>query len=300
MSAKPLIELLLERFSKGDRDVLSKLCAQLADRLLIVPSLSQQADGNTTKVSVLQLKIEELPAIACFTSEKRFTDWKELFDLTYDKLDLLGADLGIVIGKEKGLIIDPGSSHESILSPEEVTLLSQEPESPPEPVEEKPLPRPTLLEVPPLEPRAKEEQKNPSREVLINADAILAGDQDISEDPETGRRARASRVLEQPEYESQTLVHNGPIDAITSSVVMEKIAPFTPEPFEPLPPEASELPPEVARRVAKLVAQSGNKKSGAIYRPDEKTTLSGTGTHLTDGRSKKRRGLFSFFKSKKS
>ncbi|MFM1847263.1 MAG: SseB protein N-terminal domain [Pseudomonadota bacterium] len=122
---KSTLSLYIQKVSEGDRSFLARLCAQLADRILYVPTKAQAKSGQRVKVSIFRLSEEGKTIIPVFTTEKKLKDWALHGQRTVDSISLLGADFCSALDGESSIWVDAGSEPSVKLPPEivrEITM----------------------------------------------------------------------------------------------------------------------------------------------------------------------------------
>ena len=126
MSISP-IQTYLKKVAAGDDSYREKLCNQLAERLVYVPSLStMQANfGKTTRVSVVRFKDGEKDLVPIFTSERAFDAWRTSNSYPGGSFSLICADLCMALEPQSWIKIDPGTEVEVTLAPEQVDQIAQ-------------------------------------------------------------------------------------------------------------------------------------------------------------------------------
>jgi len=122
---KSLLSLYLRKVADGDRTVVVRLCGQLADRLIFVPTEEQGRAGATVKVSVLNIEDERGVWVPVFTNERHFEEWAGAEGRSAEGvISLLGADFCAALTLDLGLLVDPGSDHPLYLLPGDVQQIA--------------------------------------------------------------------------------------------------------------------------------------------------------------------------------
>lgn len=106
---KSLLALYMQKVAEGDSSFLGRLCGQLADRLLVVPTQQQSKKGQAVKVSIARIAHSNGATIPVFTSEKKFREWAGAHAHIGDSISLLGADLCGALDGATAVWIDPES-----------------------------------------------------------------------------------------------------------------------------------------------------------------------------------------------
>lgn len=121
MEKRTPLYLYLEKMKQGDKTFVAKLCQQLSDRLIYVPTLSgpegRKSQGTALKVKAVRLDIEGKSRIPIFTTEKIYRTWAEKFGEPTEYISLLGGDFCGALGPTTWLVIDPGADHSVELEP---------------------------------------------------------------------------------------------------------------------------------------------------------------------------------------
>ncbi len=135
---KSLLTLYLQRVKEGDNSYVDKLLAQLAERLLHVPTDSDplESAGNVT-VKIIRTKEAHRAVVPVFTSSDLLKSWAEKNNLPSYSISLLGADLSMALSSDSWLVINPDSETAFELQPFMVERLMRMNENP-EPVVEMP------------------------------------------------------------------------------------------------------------------------------------------------------------------
>ena len=109
---KSLLNVYLERMSKGDVTCAEKLCNRLADRLVYVPVIEENgAVGNSaTKVSVVKINGDNHQSVPMFTDEKALEAWTKENSHEGSWISLLGADFCRALAPDIWVLIDPASN----------------------------------------------------------------------------------------------------------------------------------------------------------------------------------------------
>lgn len=116
--SKNRLDLYLSRVAAGDKEFVDRLCQQLADRMLIVPLVSERNDaGEATKVVVMRVEKDGNSLVLGFTNAQRYQSWCERRGETPENLEMLGSDFCSALDLDAWLWIDPGSEHSLSLAP---------------------------------------------------------------------------------------------------------------------------------------------------------------------------------------
>ena len=133
---KSLLTLYLQRVKGGDSAYVDKLLAQLAERLLYVPT---ESDPNETEscVSVRVVRTVEAhrAVVPVFTSKELLDGWAAKNNLTISFISLLGADLSSALRSDSWLCINPDSDTAVELQPFMIERLMRIDEAPEQVVE---------------------------------------------------------------------------------------------------------------------------------------------------------------------
>ena len=106
---KSLLNVYLERMSRGDVSCADKLCNRLAERLVHIPVTQEAKHGQGTTVSVVRFKEGDKSVVPMFTSEKNFEKWCAEHDHQGESISLLGADFCRALDPQIWVLVDPDS-----------------------------------------------------------------------------------------------------------------------------------------------------------------------------------------------
>ena len=106
---KSLLNVYLERMSRGDVSCADKLCNRLAERLVHIPVTQEEKHGQGTTVSVVRFKDGDKSVVPMFTSEKNFEKWCADHSHNGESISLLGADFCRALDPQIWLLVDPDS-----------------------------------------------------------------------------------------------------------------------------------------------------------------------------------------------
>ena len=121
---KSMLHILLKKIAGGDASAKSKVVARLAERLIIVPSLSSTSEGRETKVSVITIKEGQRSLIPIFTTLPLLKDWLEKNEIKGEGISINCADICLALGRERWIVVDPGTDYWCELEPEIVKEIS--------------------------------------------------------------------------------------------------------------------------------------------------------------------------------
>lgn len=130
MEQGSLIPELLRRLAGGDGAAVVELLYVLSDHVVTVPverrpsgerRTSRAGTPHEERVRIPPLEAEGRTVIPVFTSTDLFLDWS---DGRYQPLSLVGADLALVLPKDRWLSVDPGQEHNVSLPPKTLPLLA--------------------------------------------------------------------------------------------------------------------------------------------------------------------------------
>jgi len=142
MRNRTTLDLFLQKVAAGDEQYVERLCRQLADRLLIVPTskagtgtpsdlnytstnLSVNRAHNEEIVRVYRIKEAHRSVIPVFTAQKRYKTWCEKEGHKHESISLLGADLCLSLGGKAWIAIDPGHENAFELQPALVQRIAE-------------------------------------------------------------------------------------------------------------------------------------------------------------------------------
>jgi len=121
---KSTLGLYMQKVAEGDLSFAGRLCAQLADRLIYIPTKAQAKSGQAVKVSIVRLFEDGSYVVPVFTAEKKLRDWATHSGRTVDAISLLGADFCSALDGETSISIDPESESSVKLGPNFVREIS--------------------------------------------------------------------------------------------------------------------------------------------------------------------------------
>lgn len=115
----------LKRVANGDVLYTPRLCCELRERLLLVPTMSQGEDKGKIAVRVVRFEEQGHPIVPVFTSEGNYQEWcKEQRISDISTISLFGSDLCATVHSSTWLVIDPSTSHAVVLAPREVHTIA--------------------------------------------------------------------------------------------------------------------------------------------------------------------------------
>ena len=154
---KTVLHLLLKKISQGDVKAKDKVVPKLAERLVIVPSVKTTNAGSETKVSVITIREGDRNLIPIFTSMALLKNWLAKNEIAGEGLSLNCADICMVLGTHRWLMVDPGTDYWCEIEPMYVEKIAAfEPEEDdfgedePIIVRERPKPQEQKEELPPI------------------------------------------------------------------------------------------------------------------------------------------------------
>lgn len=121
---KSTLALYIQKVAAGDRSFAERLCGQLADRLLYVPTTAQAKSGAAVKISIQKIIDAGTPCVPVFTSDKKFRAWCAHTGRPTESIALLGADLCSALGEAAHIWVDPGCDPNIKLGPDFVEQIA--------------------------------------------------------------------------------------------------------------------------------------------------------------------------------
>ena len=127
------LQSLLKKCSQGDSSALEQVVPKLADRLVVLPTITIQdeAVGSATqvKVSIVTLKESDRSIIPIFTSMPLLKDWMSKMEIQGEGLSMSGIDVALSLGTHRWMMVDPGTDYWCELDPSTVGKIAKfEPE----------------------------------------------------------------------------------------------------------------------------------------------------------------------------
>jgi hypothetical protein len=127
------LQSLLKKCSQGDSSALEQVVPKLADRLVVLPTVTiqDQAIGSATqvKVSIVTLKESDRSIIPIFTSMPLLKDWMSKMEIQGEGLSMSGIDVAVSLGAHRWMMVDPGTDYWCELEPSIVGKIAKfEPE----------------------------------------------------------------------------------------------------------------------------------------------------------------------------
>jgi len=123
MQRTPLYSYL-EKVAAGDASYRSKLCQQLADRLIYVPILERQSSRAAVpgqlKVQVVTLVDGDRDQVLLFTTEKLYKSWAVTFPQRTSFISLLGGDFCAALRRGTSVAVDVGTGYSVVLDEDAV------------------------------------------------------------------------------------------------------------------------------------------------------------------------------------
>jgi SseB protein N-terminal domain len=116
------LHLLLLQFAQGDQKAWNTLYRRLAECLVVVPSKVREDD--TVKVSLQRLSIRGKTFVPVFTGRSFYKEWLGTKKTTFETIEILLGDFCDALDVHTSLLIDAGSEHEVMLSPEQVDYIA--------------------------------------------------------------------------------------------------------------------------------------------------------------------------------
>ena len=114
---KSTLALYIQKVAEGDKSFAGRLCAQLADRLVYVPTRAQAKSGQRVKVSILRLFESGSFVVPVFTTERKLREWSHPENHDLETISLLGADFCSALDGNTSIWVDPGAEPNVKLSP---------------------------------------------------------------------------------------------------------------------------------------------------------------------------------------
>lgn len=114
----------MQKVAEGDTSFVGRLCAQLADRLLFIPTKAQAKNGPAVKVSIVRLFEDGKFIVPVFTAERKLRDWATKSGRSVDSISLLGADFCSALDGATSIAIDLGFEPAVTIGPDFVREIS--------------------------------------------------------------------------------------------------------------------------------------------------------------------------------
>ena len=115
---KSLLHFYLQKVHDGDASHLEQLCAQLADRLVFIPTTSKETmSGGSTLVNVVRISEAHRYMVPIFTDRDGLQVWSAKHASNAASISLLGADLCTVLDSKAWVVVDPGTENVVELQP---------------------------------------------------------------------------------------------------------------------------------------------------------------------------------------
>ena len=123
------ISRVLAGDSSGDNAALDKLCRQLADRTVFVPT-KEPTEGVITRaptpIQVLRIVDNKgRSLVPVFLQQSSLTEWCQHEGLSENFISLLGADICVALDEKSWIILEPTTENELKLEPKIVDLISK-------------------------------------------------------------------------------------------------------------------------------------------------------------------------------
>lgn len=124
---RSVLDLYLTKVSQGDKNYLAKLSVRLADRLLFVPLLATQVEGNEMgqgAIPFFHIKGEGVRLVPVFTDQLGLKEWCKIKALELPYVSLLGYELCLALTRDIGLVINPTSFNTVTLSSDAIDMIA--------------------------------------------------------------------------------------------------------------------------------------------------------------------------------
>ena len=118
-SVKSLLNLYLEKVSRGDEAYLERLADQLAERLVYVPLLTKagKGEGSSIKVEAICVSEDGSSLIPVFTQERMLQDWCREKSTNGQSITIICADFCGALSSDSWLWVNPGAQNSVKLNP---------------------------------------------------------------------------------------------------------------------------------------------------------------------------------------
>ena len=123
------ISRVLAGDTSGNNAALDKLCRQLADRTVFVPT-KESTDGLVTRsptpVQVMRIIDNKgRSLVPVFLQQSSLAEWCQNEGLSENSISLLGADICVAMDESSWIILEPSTENELKLEPKIVDLISK-------------------------------------------------------------------------------------------------------------------------------------------------------------------------------
>jgi hypothetical protein len=124
---KNILHSLLKKYADGDVSVVDSVIPKLADRLVVLPTVttSTNQENGQIKVSVVTLKESNRSVIPVFTTMALLKDWLAKMEINGEGLSMSGVDVALSLGTHRWLMVDPGTDYWCEFEPDIVRQIAE-------------------------------------------------------------------------------------------------------------------------------------------------------------------------------